>query len=771
MKIVFVNLKEEETKIKKKKKMDADDETIFNPEIKEEDEEEQIPEYRGELGVEKIEISSTTTTVPKQKEILSSLPRKSRSLEEITEEARKEFLDLWPKAQDDKERILRLNSSHLVIDYTITRERHDSVEFPSLSSSVPIIGTPKIKTPSRISRKSAPVKFATMRDTRPKKNSNEDEPDSSKLLKRSNSLDMNKSFDTIPYWVHWRKKKKDPNRPKKNVRFDGNFFPTKEIFEINMATFNSIPFQEIRDPSKSKEGLVFEKEDGKDIIVAGTIEKLVSILADSGLQNFDYIKTFLYSYRSIIGPMKLITMLIERFEFPLPENATPEEEEIHKKYSVPMKLRVINVLKKWLTNHFYDFQDEKRVLNKLNHFIKEKATKSLDNRWPLQLQLIVQNKHEIPYPLNKDSALELIEATMRRPDSGLTFKKFNFKKEYFNMCFWGHDFEAWLMAVTNCGAQNSFDIANRMLKESHFSVLDTKEKGDFKKTLVYRLPNKPVVTTPKTFAPQLIPEPVRFNDINIIELARQLTLISQDIFLRINAREYSEFMKANGELKAYLCPWTDVMVQRVQAVAGWTASEIVLTINLDQRVETIKKFIQVAKQCQKFQNFSDTVAIIQGLQHSGVERLLRTWKSVPKKFMKLFQELKAQTEESALRTMMTNAQLPLVPHLESYLLEMKELAKLPYVLPNGMVNFKKLRMEAKLFEEMERPKNGLKIYFKPIQRYIDFLNEEWTVLKDREIMKYSLKCEIKRSEDSGVFEPRPQLRRTSSRDQGGEEDQ
>ena len=60
-----------------------------------------------------------------------------------------------------------------------------------------------------------------------------------------------------------------------------------------------------------------------------------------------------------------------------------------------------------------------------------------------------------------------------------------------------------------------------------------------------------------------------------------------------------------------------------------------------------------------------------------------------------------------------------------------------------MVNFKKLRAEAIVFEEIERCRNGAKIYFKPIQKYIDFLNEEWTVLEENDLMAYSTKCEPK----------------------------
>lgn len=71
---------------------------------------------------------------------------------------------------------------------------------------------------------------------------------------------------------------------------------------------------------------------GQDVIEAGTSEKLVSLLADQSVPVVDFIKEFLLTFRIIMGPIKLLTMLIDRFDFQLPENPTEEDIEYHKKY-------------------------------------------------------------------------------------------------------------------------------------------------------------------------------------------------------------------------------------------------------------------------------------------------------------------------------------------------------------------------------------------------------------------------------------------------------
>jgi hypothetical protein len=53
---------------------------------------------------------------------------------------------------------------------------------------------------------------------------------------------------------------------------------------------------------------------------------------------------------------------------------------------------VVNAIKKWMMNHYYDFIEENRLFNKLKNFIEEKVSKTLDGRWALQLKVIIQEK-------------------------------------------------------------------------------------------------------------------------------------------------------------------------------------------------------------------------------------------------------------------------------------------------------------------------------------------------------------------------------------------
>lgn len=79
---------------------------------------------------------------------------------------------------------------------------------------------------------------------------------------------------------------------------EGTVFPTREIIIADLNKFFAIPFLE-RNSSHTNDLLAFEKVNGKDVLIGGSIEKLVSKLADTGLQG---IQNFFFS--NIFGMVK-----------------------------------------------------------------------------------------------------------------------------------------------------------------------------------------------------------------------------------------------------------------------------------------------------------------------------------------------------------------------------------------------------------------------------------------------------------------------------------
>mmetsp|Transcript_354 Transcript_354/g.481 ORF Transcript_354/g.481 Transcript_354/m.481 type:complete len:851 (-) Transcript_354:27-2579(-) len=477
---------------------------------------------------------------------------------------------------------------------------------------------------------------------------------------------------------------------------------------------------------------------GRPEIVAGHWEYLVSRLADHRVIDGEYAKDFLYSFRYIIGPWKLLSMLIDRYHYKPPSDAPKADIKYYDKYEKAVKLRVVNILRKWITYHFYDFMEEKRLLKSLTSFLKDSVEKDFGPKWSMSLLAIIQERSPQPAELAIDSPPEIIEATMRRPDSDMVFRRLNHKKQYFNLCFAGGDFQNWITSTLKTTKPKADELANLMIQRGLVIPMDSKKKP-FDRDSTYRLVNKPVQQTPRPIKPKNIPAQLKFLDIHPQELARQLTLIAYEEINTVTCRELTEVVHMQGAVTTLKSPNAEKVLERSDRIVIWVASEISMSVNSNQRSEVIKRFIQISDYCLQCNNFLDADAILNGLKHPAAQKMQRNWKTLQKNILKLYQGLEEIfSSHNELLRRMNAAQPPLVPLLDVYIEELNDkVSKLPDFLEDGMVNFQKLRLQAQIFEQFERYRNGLKYGFKPIVKYQNFLRNDVTLLKESDLMKYA----------------------------------
>lgn len=103
------------------------------------------------------------------------------------------------------------------------------------------------------------------------------------------------------------------------------------------------------------------------VVKCANLAKLIERVTYHSVYDNNYLYAFLLTYRSFTTPEVLLDKLMERFNIAPPEGA--EFFTFKETMLDPIRLRVCQVIRYWIEKHFYDFENDKERISKLEAFI------------------------------------------------------------------------------------------------------------------------------------------------------------------------------------------------------------------------------------------------------------------------------------------------------------------------------------------------------------------------------------------------------------------
>ncbi|KAK0673856.1 putative cell division control protein 25 CDC25 [Cercophora samala] len=376
------------------------------------------------------------------------------------------------------------------------------------------------------------------------------------------------------------------------------------------------------------------------------------------------------------------------------------------------------------------------------------------------------------------SARELFELLVKRfnlqPPEGLTqpeyeqwtsqkqklirFRIVNILKNWFDN-FWMEDPSE---EATKQLLRDVYNFAKDTVKSTEtpgsgplMTVLDQRLNG--KEAGARRLIQTVNQNTPAPIMPKNMKK-LKFLDIDVVEFARQLTIIESRLYGKIKPTEClnKTWQKKVGEGEPEPAPNVKALILHSNQMTNWVAEMILSQTDVRKRVVVIKHFVAVADKCRGLNNFSTLTSIISALGTAPIARLKRTWDQVPQRIhatLETMRKLMASTKNfGEYREALHAQQPPCIPFFGVYLTDLTFIEDgIPSIIKKtNLINFAKRAKTAEVIRDIQQYQN-VAYSLQPVPELQDYILSNMQAAGDvHEMYDKSLQIEPREREDEKI---------------------
>ncbi|EAL45904.1 Ras guanine nucleotide exchange factor, putative [Entamoeba histolytica HM-1:IMSS-B] len=402
----------------------------------------------------------------------------------------------------------------------------------------------------------------------------------------------------------------------------------------------------------------YEKGSGSQIIRYATLEKCLQFITSCDGSDIFFSECFILVHPLVVSSSKLMELLIIRFNPTHPQGIN-FETFLHK-VLIPIRLKVMGLLRMWIQNRKFDFQNEK-LYKQLDELMKKNWAFKPNLAHAIQVQIDKEIESPKEPKLMKQKSISSIDCSIS-------------PREYFGTNS--------TLSIRSCQGYESkvpsISIKSDRYSKSSFSSLSRKKIQwfitDFNEEI------QSIIHTLFCFSP--------------FDCAKQLSLKQMELLQKI---ELDEFLKQGWmkKEKENLAPNLLKMVRFSNNIINVVQKKILELEQNYERAFAIRYFISVAHYLKQLNNFDGMKAVLAGLESCSIYRLKESWGLLSIDEINLFKQLDSLISPDnnfcKMRELVKLASPPSIPFIGSILTDLVYTDDGNKSSEGKMINFYKVR--------------------------------------------------------------------------------